>query len=208
MSATSEPLKNQRLLALAIGWAWNVVAACVGLNALIKSNQTETYFRKIAPPGVTLKFDINDVYQTGVIATTICATVAVIISIIFVGTFIRQKRTTDSLKIQAWILTAFSVWLVATQIPYTSFTATRYAQVTGFLDGVQLPAAVLQAALAASGKSAKYSELHYIVLLAVFPWIALLFTIILIVVLFAAARRRVEPGTTLRSSMAEKGYDE
>lgn len=75
MSATSEPLKKQRLLALAIGWAWNIVAACVGLNALIKfvhcrtsmgsishisrSNQTETYFRKIAPPGVTLKFDIN-----------------------------------------------------------------------------------------------------------------------------------------------------
>lgn len=74
---------------------------------------------------------------------------------------IRAKLSTDSLKIQAWILTFFSVWLLATQIPYTAFTATRYAQVTGFLGGVQLPAATLQAGLAASGKSSKYSELHF-----------------------------------------------
>jgi hypothetical protein len=209
MSATSEPLKKSRLLALALSWAWNVIAACVGLNALIKTNQLETYFRKLAPPGVTLKFEINDVYQTAVIVTTICAAVVVIISIFFAGTLIRPKRSTESLKIQAWILTFFSAWLLATQIPYTDFTATRYAKVTAFLGSVQLPAATLQAALAASGLSDKYSKLHHAVLLAIFPWIALLFTIILIVILFAAARRRVESGTTLRSSMAEreKGYD-
>ncbi len=36
MSATSEPLKKQRLIALTLCWIWSVVAACVGLNALIK----------------------------------------------------------------------------------------------------------------------------------------------------------------------------
>jgi len=207
MSATSEALKKQRLLALALAWAWNVVASCIGLNALIKTNQLETYIRKLAPPGVTLKFDINDVYQTGVIVTSICATVAVIISIFFAGTLIRPKRSADSLKIQAWILTFFSTWLLATQIPYTDFTATRYAKITAYLDGVQLPAATTQAALATTGLSNKYSKLHHTVLLAIFPWIALLFNIILVVVLFAASRRRDEPGSTLRSSMVEREKD-
>ena len=36
MAATSEPLKKQRLVALALTWAWFVVSASVGLNALIK----------------------------------------------------------------------------------------------------------------------------------------------------------------------------
>lgn len=36
MSGTSEPLKKQRLVALALSWAWFVISACVGLNALIK----------------------------------------------------------------------------------------------------------------------------------------------------------------------------
>jgi hypothetical protein len=87
--------------------------------------------------------------------------VVVIISIFFAGTLIRPKRSTESLKIQAWILTFFSAWLLATQIPYTDFTATRYAKVTAFLGSVQLPAATLQAALAASGLSDKYSKLHH-----------------------------------------------
>jgi type IV secretory pathway TrbD component len=42
------------------------------------------------------------------------------------------------------------------------------------------------------------------VLLGIFPWIALLFNVILIVILFAAARRRVKPDPSLQSSMAEK----
>lgn len=36
MSAVSEPLKKERLIAIALSWCWSVVAACVGLNALIK----------------------------------------------------------------------------------------------------------------------------------------------------------------------------
>jgi len=42
------------------------------------------------------------------------------------------------------------------------------------------------------------------VLLAIFPWIALLFTAILIVVLFAAARRRDQPETASQASIAER----
>ncbi|KAN0130084.1 hypothetical protein V8E53_012029 [Lactarius tabidus] len=204
MSAVSEPLKKQRLVAIALSWAWFVIAACIGLNALIKSNQTETRYRKLAPKGVTLVFHINDLYQPGVVLTSICAAVAVILSKFFIVTLIWPKRATNSLNIQAWILTFFSTWLLATQIPYTVFLATRSGKVDAFLDGVQLPQSTIAAALAAEGLSPKYSKLHSNVLLGIFPWIALLFNVILIVILFAAARRRVKPDPSLQSSMAEK----
>lgn len=58
------------------------------------------------------------------------------------------------------MFTFFSVWVLAVQIPYTAFVATRRAKVDAFLDGVQLPAETVQAALAAAGESDKYSSLH------------------------------------------------
>jgi hypothetical protein len=101
-----------------------------------------------------------DIYQPGVVLTSVCAAVAVILSVLFIVTIIWPKRSTNSLKIQAWILTFFSAWLLATQIPFTVFTATRNAKVDAFLDGVQLPAATVQAAIAAEGQTTKYSKLH------------------------------------------------
>jgi hypothetical protein len=52
------------------------------------------------------------------------------------------------------------VWLLATQIPYTIFVANRHAKITAFLDGIELPAQTVQAALAAAGESDKYSKIH------------------------------------------------
>ncbi|KAH9072927.1 hypothetical protein EDB83DRAFT_143354 [Lactarius deliciosus] len=204
MSIISEPLKKQRLVALALCWVWSVVAACVGLNALIKTNQTKTHFQKLAPPGVILEFHINDIYQSGVVVTTVCAAVAVTVSKLFFVTIKWPARSTGSLKIQAWILTFFSAWILATQIPYTIFTANHHAKVDAFLGSVQIPPATLQATLVAEGLSDKYSKLHHAVLLAIFPWITLLFTAILVAVLFAAARRRDELETASQSSMVER----
>jgi len=80
--------------------------------------------------------------------------------IFFVVTLVWPKNATGSLKIQAWIFTFFGLWLLATQIPYTDFLANRSAKIDAFLAGRQLPAQVVQAALAAAGESAKYSKLH------------------------------------------------
>ncbi|KAI0001184.1 hypothetical protein BJV77DRAFT_1155602 [Russula vinacea] len=189
--STDSPLKTQRLAALAFCAAWYIISGSIGLNALIKANQRETHLRKQAPSGVTLDFHINDLYQSGVVVTTICTVLALLAAIFFTLTLVWPKRATGSLKIQAWIFTFFSLWLLATQIPYTAFVATRSAKIDAFLDGQQLPAQVIQATLAADGESAKYCKLHPAVLLAIFPWIALLFTTFLIYILFAAARRCV-----------------
>ena len=101
-----------------------------------------------------------DLYQSGVVVTTICTVSALLAVIFLVLTLVWPKRATGSLKIQAWIFTFFSFWLLATQIPYTAFVATRSAKIDAFLDGQQLPAQVVQATLAADGESAKYCKLH------------------------------------------------
>jgi len=176
-----------------------------------RANRTETRFRKEAPPGVTLKFHINDLYQPGVVLTTVCATTALLAAIFFIVTLVWPKKATGSLKIQAWIFTFFSVWLLATQIPYTVFVANHNAKVDAFLAGNQLPAQAVQAALAAAGESTKYSKLHSAVLLAIFPWISLISSVVLILVLFAAARRHkqspVETTSQPPISDGEKGAD-
>ncbi|KAH9965261.1 hypothetical protein BC827DRAFT_1153585 [Russula dissimulans] len=194
--STASPLRKQRVVALALCWAWSIISACVGLNALIKSNQTQTRFRKEAPSGVILRFHLHDVYQPGVIITTISAVIALLATIFLALTQFYPERATGSLKIQAWLLTFFNLWLFATQIPYTVFVANHWAKIDAFLDGVQLPASTVQAAIAAAGETNEYSKLHFAVLLAIFPWITLLFTTILIFVLFAAARKRVQQEKT------------
>jgi len=196
-------LRKQRIVALALSAAWCIISASIGLNSLIKSNQTQTRFRKLAPAGVTLQFHINDVYQSGVVITSICATLAVLSTIFLLVTIVWPNRATASLKIQAWMFTFFSVWVLAAQIPYTAFVATRRAKVDAFLGGVQLPAETVQAALAAAGGSDKYSSQHPVVLLAIFPWITLVFTTALIVVLFMAARKRVPLETSSQIPMSE-----
>lgn len=104
------------------------------------------------------------------------------------------------------------------------FVATHRAKIDAFLGGVQLPAQTVQAGLAATGESDKYSKLHpgtpyaftfgglgikiltflSAVLLAIFPWISLLFTTFLILLLLAAERRRGSLETLLPISGEEK----
>jgi hypothetical protein len=101
-----------------------------------------------------------DLYQPGVVLTTVCAITALLAMIFFIVTLRWPKNADGSLKIQAWFFTFFSVWLLATQIPYTVILATRNGKVDAFLAGRQLPAQAVQAALAAAGESTKYTKLH------------------------------------------------
>ena len=101
-----------------------------------------------------------DIFQPGVIITTICTALALLAVIFLLVTQVWPKRATGSLKTQAWIFTFFSFWLFATQIPYTVFVATHRAKIDAFLGGVQLPEQTVQEGLAAAGESDKYRKLH------------------------------------------------
>jgi hypothetical protein len=81
-------------------------------------------------------------------------------AIFILVTLVWPKRATGSLKIQAAIFSFFNVWLLATQIPYTIFVANNHAKITAFLDGLELPAQIVQATLAAAGESDKYNKIH------------------------------------------------
>jgi len=84
-----------------------------------------------------------------------------LLAVIFIlVTLVWPERATGSLKTQAAIFGFFNVWLLATQIPYTVFVANNHAKITAFLDGVELPAQLVQATLAAAGESDKYSKIH------------------------------------------------
>ena len=101
-----------------------------------------------------------DLYQSGVVVTTVCTILAILAVIFIAVTLVWPKHATGSLKIQAWIFTFFNLWLLATEIPYTVFLATRSAKIDAFLGGKQLPAQVVQATIAADGESPKYTKLH------------------------------------------------
>jgi hypothetical protein len=101
-----------------------------------------------------------DLYHPGVVLTTVCATIGLLATIFFIVTLRWPKNADGSLKIQAWIFSFFSLWLFATQIPYTVVVANHNAKIDAFLAGGQLPAQAVQAALAAAGESTKYSKLH------------------------------------------------
>jgi hypothetical protein len=54
-----DPLKKARLISLAVAWVFAVIAACVGLNALIKSNQDKSKLKQLAPPPTVVFIDTN-----------------------------------------------------------------------------------------------------------------------------------------------------
>lgn len=53
------PLKALRLASLAMAFAWGVIGAGVGLNALIKSNQQQDALRKLVPSPTIVHVDVN-----------------------------------------------------------------------------------------------------------------------------------------------------
>ena len=69
-------------------------------------------------------------------------------------------RATGSLKTQAVTVNIFNTWLLSNQFNYTIVLANNHAKITAFRDGVELPAQIVQAALAAAGESDKYSKIH------------------------------------------------
>ncbi|KAG6872208.1 hypothetical protein C0995_011971 [Termitomyces sp. Mi166 len=165
-------------------WAWGVIAGSVGLNALIKSNQEKSRLRRLVPAGTTVNIDDHDVFSSGAVVTTVGALIAVLCAIFIFMQISTRHLAARSLRIQSFLLAFCSAWLFATLVPFTDFFAKRSAKVTAFLGGQQLPDALVKQAENAFGATSIYRHLSYLRLLAILPWITLIFTIITSVVLF------------------------
>ena len=114
----------------------------------------------------------SDVYHSGVVLTTVCTLIAVLSTLFFLLTLWsstqraasssgKQDLATRTLPIQSIVLGFCSVWLFATIIPFTDFFANRAANVTAFINGVQLPPAAVSAAQQSLGATSIYHKLYY-----------------------------------------------
>jgi len=193
--STSEPLRIARLGALFFSYVFGVIGFSVGLNASVKSNQDLTTIRNgVAEiPGASVNIDSNDVSASGGVIIAVCALLALLSIVFFTFTCrpIKNRRFSSwfSLRFQSCSLLFGSIWLFATLIPFDYFVANRQVQVSASLDGLSIPASLIQDIEAALGFSPMYKDMDYLVLLAVLPWFALLFSVIAGVVLHFAARR-------------------
>ncbi|KAH9970021.1 hypothetical protein BGW80DRAFT_1461640 [Lactifluus volemus] len=203
-TAPAAPLKKQRLIFLSLSLLWCIIGGSIGLNGLIKlwswSNQARTDIQEGAPSGVIVHVNILGIFVNGVVITAACAIIALLAAISILVTVVWPESATRSLKAQAGFFNTFNMAVLSNEIVYTAMLATNRAQITAFLDGVELSPQAVQLLITATGQSYKYSEQHPAVLLAIFPWIPVLFTSILVVILYVAARRRDRPHATLGRS--------
>ncbi|KAG6830612.1 hypothetical protein H0H87_007555 [Tephrocybe sp. NHM501043] len=178
-NSAAVPLRNAVLGSLFLAWAWGVIAGSVGLNALIKSNQQKSRFKKLVPPPTQLSINTNgqcfyqlrrirpltsddeDVFKSGIVLTVVGALIAVFCSIFLLMLFTTPRLTIRSLRLQSLILAFCATWLFATLIPFTDFFANRSAQITATVGGVKLPDSVVKATERALGTTSVYKEIGY-----------------------------------------------
>jgi len=192
------PMRSAVLGALGMAFAWGVIAGSVGLNALIKANQEKSRLKKLIPSPTVVTIDTNDVYRSGVVLTTVAALIALISFLSIVHLFLVPSvdRVPQIFRIQAIVLAFCAVWLFATLIPFTVYFATRSAKVTASLNGIQLPASLVNRVEQSLGSTSVYHKIGYLRLVAVLPWITTLFTVIAAIVLFIASSRTTTTETT------------
>lgn len=148
-----------------------------------------------------------DIFNVGVLATTVSLILAILASKSLVGMFVPlTKRLIErTLRVQSYIGFLFTVLLLGSMIPYTIYFATRHAKVTAFIGATQLPDSVIKAAEQASGSTSIYKDIDYrmyrlvlthckcsdyhislVRLVTIFGWISLFFNLIACIVLFKA----------------------
>ncbi|KIJ62310.1 hypothetical protein HYDPIDRAFT_114809 [Hydnomerulius pinastri MD-312] len=194
-----DPFRAGRLISLFFVFAFSVIGGSVGLNALIKSNQERSSIYKAAPLGAVIYVDVHNVFSTGAVITAICALLALLSVLFFIFTLwcpVRDKRFW--LRVQSCILFLCSIWLFAVLVAFDYYFANKQAKVSATLDGVAVSDGLIQYIEESLGITPVYRNIHYLLLLAVLPWFALLFSVIAGVVLHLAARRACEP---------RRGYD-
>jgi hypothetical protein len=193
------PMKAAVFGALGMAWGMGIAAGGVGLNALIKGNQEQTRLKRHVPPPTILTIDIHDVFNTGVVVTTVSALVGVICStaiLLLFTPFLRVPSYSGTIRTVAYTLTFCAAWLLAALIPYTFYFATRSAVVTATVNGIKLPDGLVEKAQASLGATSIYHKMYFLRLVATVPWATFLFTVIASIVLFTAASRATSHAMT------------
>jgi len=192
MTSHVEPLRNARIFSLLMAWATATVSGCLGLYALIKTNQTETKLRHTAFPAV-LTFDIHSMFIAGLvltIGTTILASMITNILSLFFVPMLRKGAiplSTRTLTLQKFFLLFMAVWITANHIAYTYVFATGRVETVATLGPITLPPALIDASAAAMGVKSIYRQIYYLRWSEIFNWFTVLFAWIAAIITFKAA---------------------
>ncbi|KLO18275.1 hypothetical protein SCHPADRAFT_127484 [Schizopora paradoxa] len=197
---------------LFLAFAWAVIGGSVGINALVKSRNTKNFVKDHSPQGVDVNINTNDIFRSGVVLTVACGVLA-ITALVALNVFFFQRPRAGKLdfsRVLAPLMLFFTLWVFATLIPVTDFAVNRSAIVTATAGGVPVPQSLVDQVQAALGVSPKYWDQHYIHLMAILPWITVLFGFLASIALFAHARRPTAAANTTgaNGSREEKEYVE
>ncbi|KAG5652144.1 hypothetical protein H0H81_006127 [Sphagnurus paluster] len=201
-------MRGARVITLSTAWAWAIISASFGLNALIEAHRSQNALKSRAPPPTVLSIDVSDANISGIVLTVGSILVGLLTSN-FVGGMcfdFSRNLVNRTLKLQALLLTFCCAWLFACATAFTYIFANRGAVVRAFVNGVELPHSVITALEKASGSSADYKTKDYLRYLAIFPWITLLFTAIAAMVLFQASSPRGP--TTFNATRSEEDFQD
>jgi len=72
-----------------------------------------------------------------------------------------RALSNKTLKVQAYSIAFFTIWVIACMIPYMIYFANRSAGVKAFLGELELPPAIVAQTVARSGKSTRYRTMWY-----------------------------------------------
>lgn len=183
------PHKKARLAVLLAASVFGCVAACIGLNALIRSNQAQTRLKRLVTAPMVLDINVSAITNVGIVATVaniLTAGVAflALCSTIFPAT---QALANKTLRPTAAILAFTSLWVLACMIPYMVYFARDSAGLRAFIGQNELPQSLVQQTAARSGHSTRYRTMWYLRLLAIFPWFSIVAGAAASFVLFRAA---------------------
>lgn len=118
----------------------------------------------------------EDIFRTGVVQTTVSALIAVLSFLFFINVFLTTSasRVAQALRIQAVLLAFCGVWLFATLVPFTYYFATRSAQVTASVGGVQLSNTLVNQVERSLGQTSVYRKIGYCTVLPIMLWFCVL----------------------------------
>ncbi|THG95551.1 hypothetical protein EW145_g7938 [Phellinidium pouzarii] len=199
-----------RPAALSLSFAFGIISMSVGINALVKSNNRKNFVKHNVPAGVSVDINTNDIFDTGIIVTIVSALLALlsILSLLF-STLRTGTASVKTHRILASVHFFLVTWLFAVLVPFDDFARNRQAQVTASLGGVPLPATAIQQQEQALGFSPIYWSMHFIRLVAIIPWFAILFGALAGALLFRApsARNGASAVESPQSPVADGKHD-
>ncbi|KAG1789027.1 uncharacterized protein HD556DRAFT_1495438 [Suillus plorans] len=176
------------LVSLFLTFAFSVVGLSVVINALVKSNQEDSYIRSVAPNGTIVDINYHDIYSVCAVMAAACALLTVLSLVSAFSQISSIGRKQRLVRLQVFLILFGALWLLATVIACDVLFATRSTKITATLNGVALSQSVIQQFEQSIGVSPEYSKQSYLRLCAILPWFAVLFATLSGLLLHKAAR--------------------